>query len=1004
MSSLVRSYHNFRFLVRSVRWVELAIGATIVLMARQLAGLEFSLGPVAAVYGLGILWNVAFWYAGRRHLLLERGPDGARLLVWSWVVADVVTNLLVIYFTGTTASPFLFFLVFPVILSTVALGKPVACYGTALGSVAGLAALWAMQRVGSLPEFAAYGEPTDSTFRQPDVAGGVFVMAGMVLCLLVYTIFRFRPNFFIFSDSVREGRFRIQNFRAGSLQELRLEEVEAVGPEDLLEEAVQGLTLHDTMVFGAAIVLPAGEDTLGGSPGQAWHQGLTRQRVVSTTRRQVIPTWNEFQAERSDLFRRTRHGNTGDLWEGPFGELQRDGLFGAFDGADSYLATVISQHGRAVVVLVAGLRHPVEDRSSVVMHLLNVAAQLKPLLVAESRLSQMRGEMSELANENESLVRVNKLQTDFVSIASHELKTPLTAIGAYTDALLMNANNPDFAERAEFLGVVRSESDRLLRMVNRILDFSRIEFGNRTLERVPVDLGELVGECVKALQAQLDQRDIEVQLDDPGKLPDVEADLDLMQQVLVNLLSNAAKYSPEGGTIHVALREQATVIEVEVRDEGPGIPDDEAENVFKQFYRVRGDDEGAPEGTGLGLAITRNIVELHGGRISVDGNPGQGAAFRFTLPKQQLMNEGRATVLGDVTRRQEFSQVLQLLVRMVADYMECKIVSVMLLSADRKELYIQAAYGLEEHVVRDAAVGVGEGIAGRVAAGGKPLLVEDVREVKGEGNHPQYETASFVSVPMMLEGEVIGVVNCNNKLTGEAFYPDDLSLLITLVDRVTGILSRALRFESTRDELEDTVGALRAMVDLKVEGTGTSRRAVRLAMELGRRLGLSRDQILALQYACLVHDVGMADLGPKLLEKPAPLDEAERELVKAHPRKGADLVSPLLDSREVDEIVRHHHERVDGGGYPNGLRGEQIPLGARILAVVDAYDSITSERPWRARRRPAQAARELVDHAGRQFDAEVVRIFLDVLAESGELARDEYRELKEGQLWLHPVS
>ena len=123
MQSLVRSYHNFRFLVRSVRWVELAISAVIVVFAKAFAGLAFDLGPVVLVFGLGLLWNWGFWYAGRRHLLKERGPEGTRLLVWSWVVSDVVTNLMVIAFTGMTASPFLFFLAFPVILSTVALGR-----------------------------------------------------------------------------------------------------------------------------------------------------------------------------------------------------------------------------------------------------------------------------------------------------------------------------------------------------------------------------------------------------------------------------------------------------------------------------------------------------------------------------------------------------------------------------------------------------------------------------------------------------------------------------------------------------------------------------------------------------------------------------------------------------------------------------------------------------------------------------------------------------------------
>jgi len=1009
MTSLVRSYRNFRFLVRSVRWVELAICAVIVVFAHEVAGLQFDLGPVAAVFGLGLLWNWGFWYAGRRHLLHERGAEGAKLLVWSWIVADVVTNLLVITFTGGIASPFLFFLAFPVVLSTVAVGRARASYGVALGSVLGLAAIWGMDRAGTIPHFSAYPPSTEELLLDPKVSLSLLGVLAVTLMGLAYSIHRFRPNFFGFQDQMREGRFRFDGFHASNLRELALDDVQAVGPEDLLEEAVQGLTLHDNVAFGAAVVLPAGSDTVGGEPGSAWHLGLTRQRVVSTTRRQVIPTWSEFEAERSGLFESLNGAEPGDLFEGPFEVLRRDGLFPHFDDADSYLATAVGQNGRPVVMLVAGLRHPIEDRSGLVLHLLNIAAQLRPLLVAESRLSQMRGELTELHNENEALSRANKLQSDFVSIASHELKTPLTAIGAYTDALLMNVENFDFPERREFLSVIRQENDRLLRMVNRILDFSQIEFGNRTLQRTAISLVDLIDDSITTLLPQLERKDQRVDVQAEADMAAVEIDADLMKQVFLNLIGNAAKFSPEDSTITVSAREEATSIVVRVQDEGPGIPDHEIPHIFKQFYRVRREQQDNSEGSGLGLTIVSNIVEMHGGRIEVESRPGEGASFRFRLPKQQCVNEERTTVLGDVTRRAEFQHLMRLLVRMLADYMSCKIVSVMLLSHDRSELSIQVSYGLEEEVVKSARVPIGQGIAGRVAATGRPLLIEDIEEQReavpvGRDNHPQYETKSLISVPLKLDGEVVGVVNCNNKVSGESFYPDDLSLLVTLTDKVVHALGRALRYEDVRDELERTVDALEALLRLQHEGVGTSRRAARLAMDLGRRLGLTRRQILALQYACLIHDVGMTAIDSTIVRKAGPLTEQEREIVESHPGQGVDLLEPFLSADDLDEIVRYHHERVDGTGYPSGLTGEHIPLPARILAIVDAYDAMTSDRAWRGARSPAEAAAELIDNAGTQFDAEVVQTFLDVLAENAELSRREYMRLKEDQTWLHLAS
>ena len=1005
MSTLSQSFSNFRFLVRGVRWVELVLAAAIVFFTRAVADLQFDWRPVLGVFVLGFIWNWAFWFAGRKYLLQERGLAGARLLVWSWVVADIVLNLLLIMFTGLMSSPFLFFLVFPVILSTVALGRPRSCYGVALGSSFGMAALWAMDRAGSIPHFPAYEAHTDAAFMQPNVAAATFVISATALCSLVYTIFRFRPNFYVFQEGYREGQFRISSLRPGALKELKLEEVENVGPEELLEEIVQALTLCDDIVFGAAVILPAGSDTLGGEPGSAWHAGLNVHRVVSTARRQVLPTWSELKVSDSKLFGQLRHAQTGDLFEGPFSVLQEDGLFLRVQEADSYLATTISQNGRAVVVLIAGLRHPLASRSDVLVHLLGLSAQLKPLLVAESRLSEMRGEISELHNRNEALSRTNKLQSDFVSIASHELKTPLTAIRAYMDALLTNVDRPDFPERHEFLQVVQHEADRLLRMVNRILDFSQIEFGHRALQRRRIVLKHLVDEVYSTMRPQLEERAQKLTIKIAESLPRVDVDPDLMKQVLLNLIGNAVKFSPKGTEIALQAQERASTIDVSVQDRGPGIPDHEIEHIFKQFYRVRSEGQ-AVEGSGLGLTIVRNIIELHGGRVEVDGGFGRGATFRFSIPKEQLVNEHRETVLGDLTRRAEFQQMMRLLVRMVADYMGCKIVSVMLLSADRQELFIQMAYGLDESVVRSSRGRVGEGIAGRVAATGRALLIENVADLEGrtEPNHPQYETTSLLSVPLLMDGQVIGVVNCNNKLNGQVFQPDDLTLLMTLTEKITVALSRALRYEDMRNDLAQTVRALEAMVKMHDSANAPDRQSVRYAMEIGRRVGLGRQQILALQYACVVHDVGMVKVDWDVINKRGPLTASEKDVIRRHPIEGAELIEPFLDIDELDHAIRHHHERIDGSGYPDGISGEHIPLQARILSVVDAFDSMTRGRPYRAAVEPVAAMREILQHVGTQFDGQIVEVLLELLKESGSISRQEYEQIKESESCLRPVS
>jgi signal transduction histidine kinase len=1007
MASLMHSYRRFRFLVRSVRWVELAVSALIVIGAQKAGGLEFALLPVLVVFALGFAWNWAFWYAGRRHLLHERGPAGARLLVWSSICADAVTTLLIIALTGSTASPFLFLLVFPVIYATVALEDPRAHYGVAGGVVVGLALIWGMDHAGSIAHMAAYPPDIDALFMSGRAALAVCVTTAAMLALLVRLLHFARPSLAVFQESLDDGRFQLETVRGGQIPEFRLEEIEVVGPEDLLEEAVQRLTQRPDVAFGAAVVLPAGEGTIGGEAGQAWHGGLTWQRVVSTTSRQVIPTWAEFDFGASHLFEHLGRGGTGNLYEGPFEVLREHGLFGHFDDADTYLATTIKQGRQTVLVLLVGLRQPVEDRDGLALHLLSIASQLKPLLIAEFRMSQMRQEISRLHQDNENLLRANKMQSDFVSIASHELKTPLASIGAYAEALYGHADVPDFPERREFLGVIRHENDRLLRMVNRILDFSQVEFGNRSLNRRPLQLQEVLEETLRALAPQSTARHQRFEVEFPATIPAVEADEDLVKQIFVNLVGNAIKYGPDGGRIMIEGRERASTVEVSVRDEGPGIPESEVANVFRQFYRVRGNESELPEGSGLGLTIVRNIVEMHGGRIEVDGGEGTGATFRFQLPKHQSVNDERMTVLGDVGRRDEFRRLVRLYVRMVADYMDCKIVSLMLLNADRSELAVQVAYGLDDDVVRETRRPVGEGVSGRVAKGGRPLLVEDVtKEIAIPiADRPQYETKSLVSVPMEVAGEVVGVINCNNKVSGDAFDAQDLALLTTLAERFCRALERALRVESTREELEKTFAAIDALLRLRSGGGADTRRTARLAMDLGRRLGLDQRGVLSLQYASMIHDVGMVDVDATVLEKQGPLSTNDLEKLRRHPTRSVEMIEPFLSADELGRTIRHHHERYDGTGYPEGLAGDAIPLPARILAVVDAYESMTSERPWRQARRPADAANELVTHSGTQFDRSVVEAFLDVLAENGELARTEYLHArKEDDKCLHPLS
>jgi response regulator RpfG family c-di-GMP phosphodiesterase len=306
----------------------------------------------------------------------------------------------------------------------------------------------------------------------------------------------------------------------------------------------------------------------------------------------------------------------------------------------------------------------------------------------------------------------------------------------------------------------------------------------------------------------------------------------------------------------------------------------------------------------------------------------------------------------------------------------------MLLDDERSELYIRAARGLREEVVCGTRVKVGDSIAGWVAKTGQPLLVTNIEEDPrfGRPNGHQYETKSLLSVPVKIEGRVVGVININNKISCTPFTEDDRSLLSSLADRVALAWKRVSDHENVSDRTEETARALSAIIDnarrsrLKLNGGSMAMRAV----AVGRKLGLPEEDLEVLGYVASVHDVGMGQIDISVLQEPGRLDDEAWAKVALHPLRSAEIVKPIEFQGQVTEIILAHHERMDGRGYPKGLQGSQIPMGARIVAVLDAFESMTIGRPYRQAMGQVEALRELVRNKGTQFDPNVVDAFMQV--------------------------
>ncbi|HYG87673.1 MAG TPA: ATP-binding protein [Azospirillum sp.] len=249
----------------------------------------------------------------------------------------------------------------------------------------------------------------------------------------------------------------------------------------------------------------------------------------------------------------------------------------------------------------------------------------------EHKTAELEHTSAALRTANERLQELDRLKDDFLSTVTHELRTPLTSIRALSEILL---DDPDteMETRQEFLAVIVKESERLTRLINQVLDMAKIEAGEIDWQIGPVDLRAIAEHAADTTSQLFRDRDVMLALEIPSSLPLVRGDDDRLVQVVVNLLSNAAKFTPAGGRVALRLAAVDDGVRVDVADNGPGIAPEHQAIIFERFRQVGDTMTEKPQGTGLGLAICKGIVEHLQGRLWVKSEPGQGATFSFVVP------------------------------------------------------------------------------------------------------------------------------------------------------------------------------------------------------------------------------------------------------------------------------------------------------------------------------------------------------------------------------------
>ncbi|MGM0441153.1 MAG: HD domain-containing phosphohydrolase [Elusimicrobiota bacterium] len=350
------------------------------------------------------------------------------------------------------------------------------------------------------------------------------------------------------------------------------------------------------------------------------------------------------------------------------------------------------------------------------------------------------------------------------------------------------------------------------------------------------------------------------------------------------------------------------------------------------------------------------------------------------------------------TKMDDLEKLCNLIVEYATNILQTETGSLMLVDKTTNKLKIVASRGLSREIVESTEMDIGEGIAGRVAEKGNPIycsdIEKDVRFMRSSKVH--YVSKSFIAVPLKVKDKVIGVLNVNSKEKNNHFGEKDKRLINILADQAAAAIENINLYRDMKDMYIGTIKTLAEAIDAKDPYTrGHAERVTKYSVAIAKEMDLDKKLLRNIEFAALIHDIGKIGIKDNILFKPGKLTDSEYEKIQQHPKIGEQIISPVEFLINVAPLVLYHHEYYNGQGYPEGLKGKEIPIGARILTVADSFEAMISDRPYKKGFSIEEAVEELKSCKGEQFDPEVVEAFLKVLERDGENISNEIREFNE---------
>jgi signal transduction histidine kinase len=575
-------------------------------VAFRLLSQSFMSLPLLLVVVVFVCANVPFLYLSRR------GHENQVSV--AMVVVDTVLITAAIVFTGGVLSSMAIFYVWPIVSASLLL-PAWASYVTAAVSSALYITVWVLQ-MGAVAPFL-----NSSTIKPPLLPDnwstqtvGIRVTAFLLIALLT--------GFLAQALTKSNSQLRVAKLRAeGQLDRMKavneqLRAIEESSHVFMAHQDVEGLMpdsldkLCDLMKIATGFVLvrndSTGDDRLVARQGPVTVELIERLKEVGLVR--IHPTGTPHVATVDDG---TQSAHVLKL-------IEREGF------TDLILVPLAAKDRHlGLLCFLSRPGEPVRDTK------LTALASLSSQLAVALRNIQYN---EELAQKNEELTHLDQLKSDFMATMSHELRTPLTSVIGYSDMLLSGVTGELNERQTNFVSSILKNGESLLNLINDVLDLTKIEAGRLELNLEAVDLRSALLGVLPVVKPRAADKRIKVSTYLPTDVPPVIADPAKFNQVLLNLLTNAIKYTHENGNVSVEARSQDGFIEIWVTDTGIGIGQEDIDRIFQRFTQVDSSASRSQGGTGLGLAITKELVELHGGRIRVQSKLGKGSSFIFTMP------------------------------------------------------------------------------------------------------------------------------------------------------------------------------------------------------------------------------------------------------------------------------------------------------------------------------------------------------------------------------------